>query len=168
MAESNPVITPGVNDEPLKNEGGLPLNDKETTKYKSSVARANFLALDRPITQYAVKECGKAMSSPTVQDMARLKRLGRYLKGHMRTITMHNWQRHIDTITIHTDANWAGDRENRKSTSGGFIMIGDHLIKTWSKGPPRRHHKHGHMKGSHHSSTWHKRGHGARWKNQIA
>ena len=74
------------------------------------------------------------MSSPTIQDMARLKRLGRYLKGHMRTTTMYEWQKSIDTITVNTDANWAGDKGSRKSTSGGCIMIGTHLTKSWSKG----------------------------------
>ena len=39
----------------------------------------------------------------------------------------------MDVVTIHTDANWAGDKVNRKSTSGGVIQIGEHFIKSWSK-----------------------------------
>ena len=30
------------------------------------------------------------------------------------------------------DSDWAGDKETRKSTSGGIIRLGSHCIKTWS------------------------------------
>ena len=31
------------------------------------------------------------------------------------------------------DADWAGDRQSRKSVSGGMILHGKHLIKAWTK-----------------------------------
>eukprot|EP00973_Karenia_brevis_P087564 12140734-Karenia_brevis.AAC.1 len=73
------------------------------------------------------------MSKPTVHDWARLKKLGRFFKRHPRTTTKFTWQAKEDTITIYTDANWAGDQASRKSTSGGVTRIGQHLIKSWSK-----------------------------------
>eukprot|EP00973_Karenia_brevis_P074420 10339930-Karenia_brevis.AAC.1 len=73
------------------------------------------------------------MSDPRASDMKRLKRLGRYLKGHPRTTHVFPWQDYIGELTVHTDANWAGDKRTRKSTSGGSIQLGKHLIKTWSK-----------------------------------
>ena len=39
----------------------------------------------------------------------------------------------IDKITVRIDADWAGCRRSRKSTSGGSISRGTHCIKTWSK-----------------------------------
>ena len=38
-----------------------------------------------------------------------------------------------DTIDIFVDSNWAGCRRTRKSTSGGIIRCGLHVVKTWSK-----------------------------------
>ena len=73
------------------------------------------------------------MSSPTQGDWHRLKRLARYLKGRPRVIKKFRWQRPTDTLSIYTDANWAGDKSDRKSTSGGCIMIGRHLLKGWAK-----------------------------------
>ena len=32
-----------------------------------------------------------------------------------------------------TDADWAGCKETRKSTTGGAIQAGSHVVKTWSK-----------------------------------
>ena len=129
----NPVVTPGENDEPVTKDCEEKLSEDQASKYKSVVARANDLALDRPEIQFATKECAKAMSTPTVADMRRLKRLGRYLKGHPRTTHEFPWQTWVSELAVNMDANWAGDKRTRKSTSGGCIQIGKHLIKSWSK-----------------------------------
>ena len=44
------------------------LNSEYTTQYKSIVARANYLAADRPGIQYAVKTLASPMSKPTNAD----------------------------------------------------------------------------------------------------
>ena len=36
-------------------------------------------------------------------------------------------------IDIYTDSDWAGDRISRKSTSGGMLVVGGSIIKSWSK-----------------------------------
>jgi len=36
-------------------------------------------------------------------------------------------------MVVYSDANWAGDKQTRKSTSGGSIMLNDHWLKSWSK-----------------------------------
>ena len=35
-------------------------------------------------------------------------------------------------VSAFTDSDWAGDKETRQSTSGGLLMMGKHLIKSWS------------------------------------
>ena len=37
-----------------------------------------------------------------------------------------------DGVVVYSDTDWAGCVRTRKSTSGGCILIGSHLIKTWS------------------------------------
>ena len=37
-----------------------------------------------------------------------------------------------DSLQAFTDSDWAGDKTTRKSTSGGVIMFGDHMLKSWS------------------------------------
>ena len=34
---------------------------------------------------------------------------------------------------LYTDSDWAGDKEKRKSTSGGLIICGGHLVGHWSR-----------------------------------
>ena len=73
------------------------------------------------------------MSSPTTGSLRRLMRIGRYLKNHPRLIWKFPMQSPQPEVTVRTDADWAGCRRARKSTSGGSISIGEHCIKTWSK-----------------------------------
>ena len=44
-----------------------------------------------------------------------------------------DWQCEQDVIDVHSDANWAGCKKSRKSSSGGTIAVGSHLIKSNAK-----------------------------------
>ena len=72
------------------------------------------------------------MSAPTVFGMLALKHLARYLIGARRVDSKYIYQEEYEDISIWTDSDWAGDRIERKSTSGGVVMLGNHCIKTWS------------------------------------
>ena len=131
LSQSKGLTTPGVDD---------PANDNETeligerlTHYRSLAARANYLAMDRPDLQFPVKELCRHMSRPTEGAWNRLLRVGKYLAHRPRLVLDYNWQGPEDTMTVYSDANWAGCVKTRKSTSGGVIKIGDHLVRTWSK-----------------------------------
>ena len=73
------------------------------------------------------------MSKPTRKAWEMLKRIGRYLKGRPRLVWRYDWQAEQDIIDVHSDANWAGCKRSRKSSSGGTIAIGAHLIKSYAK-----------------------------------
>ncbi len=51
--------------------------------------------------------------------------------GRVRVVQAFPRQCELDTMTVHTDANWAGCIATRKSTSGCIISIGHHAIKYW-------------------------------------
>ena len=101
--------------------------------YRAVAARANYLALDRPDIQYAVKEACRAMSKPMEKDWLKLKRLARYLKGKPRLVQRFAWQAKDQILNGYSDANWAGCKKTRKSTSGGSLMLGAHCIRTWGE-----------------------------------
>ena len=73
------------------------------------------------------------MSRPTTCAWEMLKRIGRYLRGRPRLVWKYCWQASVSVVDATSDANWAGCRRGRKSTSGGTIMIGSHSIRTYSK-----------------------------------
>ena len=82
---------------------------------------------------FAVKEFARNMANPRRGDWTRLKRLGRYLEGSARLQQWFDWQPAQRGVTTCTDADWAGCKETRKSTTGGVITIGTHTAKSWSK-----------------------------------
>ena len=125
------LTTPGVKvtaEDLLKDET---LPEEKTTPFRALAARANYLAADRPECQYAAKEICRWMASPTVCSLAALKRLGRFLEGKRRLVYRYRWQS-ASCVDIYSDTDWAGCVKTRKSTSGGCVMLGKHLIKSWS------------------------------------
>ena len=64
--------------------------------------------------------------------MEKLKSFGRYLKDKLRSQTLFEYQGRVSKITVWTDTDYAGCAKTRKSTSGGVVIIGGHMIKTWS------------------------------------
>ena len=127
--------TPGVEDATTVAEEAdeQPLSADLTSLYRAISARANYIAQDRSDIQYAVKELCRRMSAPTAGDMKKLMRLGRYLVGKPRAVALFPWQATRAVQDVFTDANWAGCKASRKSTSGGAILLGSHVVRTWSK-----------------------------------
>jgi hypothetical protein len=112
-------------------DGDAPLEASKCTPYRAVVARANYLASDRPELQFAGKEVCRWMSAPTDLSLVALKRLGRFLKDRPRLVYFYPWQ-DVDRVDTYSDTDWAGCLKTRKSTSGGCLMLGAHLIKSWS------------------------------------
>ena len=61
--------------------------------------------------------------------MAAVLRILRYLKGTSNKGVLYSKNDNLDLIG-YTDADWAGDRDDRKSTSGCFTLVGGNLV-TW-------------------------------------
>ena len=113
---SKTLSSPGIRNNPEDEEELLCSLD--STKYRAIVARANYLAQDRFDIQFAVKELSRTMSSPTTGCWTALKRLGRYLLSISRVALVFNYQEKYKHVDVWTDSDWAGDRSERKSTSG--------------------------------------------------
>ena len=128
------MVTFGTREEQVKafeSEGDL-MPPQDASSYRMLVARFNYLAMDRPDTQYAIKEIVEQMSQPRDHYWALLKRMGRYLKKVPRLVQKFEWLSKIIDIIGYSDSDWAGDLGTRKSTSGGACMVASHTIKTWS------------------------------------
>ena len=81
-----------------------------------------------------MKKLSTGMQKPTRGDWSMLKGLARYLAGKPRCLVRYEYQVPWERITVVTDSDWAGDRVSRKSTSGGILFTGSHMIKSWCLG----------------------------------
>jgi hypothetical protein len=109
------------------------MTQSEAKEYRAVVARLNYMASDRPDIQFAVKEAARNMSSPRKSDWPAVRRIGKYLKGRPRLVLKFSWQDRMKTVVTYTDSDWAGCVNTGKSTSGGLVTIGGHLIKSYSR-----------------------------------
>ena len=128
------VSTPGVSgveeDDADDDEELLGAAIKE---YRGLAARCNYLGPDRPDALFAIKEGCREMSKPTTGSWRRLMRIAKYFKKRPRLVWRFDMQPEPTEISVYTDADWAGCRRSRKSTSGGVILLGRHCVKAWSK-----------------------------------
>ena len=127
------AATPGIKREGELYEERSPLNEEGVTDYRGLVALLNYLSQDRPDTAFASKEAAKTMASPAQEDIAQLKRVARYLVAHPRCALEYKWQNPVKGFDTFTDSDWGGDVRTRKSTSGGCVMRGKHLLMHWSR-----------------------------------
>ena len=72
------------------------------------------------------------MAKPSVRDMERVKRIGRYLARKPRAKCWCRWQQSGE-LEGYSDADWGGDKATQRSVSAGVIMRGGHCLKVWTK-----------------------------------
>ena len=128
--------------------------DQRSVVYRAVVARSNFMAVDRPETQYATKECCRRMAGPTEESYKALKIIACFVSGKPRLVlrmdpqvleqsapmscksgqqvTHTSHAGRCSGIDVYCDSDWAGCPRTRKSTTGGCVKLGSHLIKCWS------------------------------------
>ena len=127
MLGCKPAETPIVANHGLQTLEGAKLTNKG--QYQKIVGKLIYLAHTRPDIAYAVGVVSRFMHLPQVQHMTAVMRILRYLKGTSSTGIYFDKNDHLDLIA-YTDADWAGDRDGRKSTSGYFTLVGGNLV-TW-------------------------------------
>ncbi|KAJ0935753.1 putative RNA-directed DNA polymerase [Helianthus annuus] len=69
------------------------------------------------------------MHQPQVAHMEAAHRILRYLKGTAGHGVLFKTNGNLN-IELYTDVDWAGDKGNRRSTSGYFSLVGGNLV-TW-------------------------------------
>ena len=127
----NGAKTPGVKLDHVPER--VRLSTVKAKSYRGLAALANFMAQDRADIGYAAKEVSKTMSDPAECDLVAMKRLGRYIAEHPRCVNMMYWQDAPVTIDCYSDSDWGGDLTSRRSTSGGCVFHGRHLVQSWSR-----------------------------------
>ena len=135
LVGANTTATPGTKPGTEQILADKDLEAKLCTPFRGAAARANYLCADRIDCQFAAKEICRLMSKPTELAWTALKRLARFLAGLPRLVYSFDWQT-ADHVEVYSDTDWSGCARTRKSTAGGVIMIGTHVIKTWSSTLP--------------------------------
>ena len=126
MKEAKPVTTPVNTDLKLMKARE---NDKlcDETMFRSAVGSLQYLStMTRPDIAYAVSNVAKFCTKPTKEHWTTVKKIVRYLKGTPNHGLLYKSQPSVDSNAFvgFSDSNWAGDIDDRKSTSGYVFHIG--------------------------------------------
>jgi hypothetical protein len=108
-------------------EEGEHVDQKE---YRGMIGSLLYLTATRPEIQFSVCLCARFQASPRTSHRQVVKRIFRYLR-HTPNIGL--WYSAFSSLALHgfADADFAGCRLDRKSTSGTCQFLGSSLV-SWS------------------------------------
>ena len=123
------------------------LEAEEVTKFRSIVGRLMYMASERPDAQFGIQCLARKMSAPTKQALKNAWHLCSYLQGTIdygvRLSRREKGRSVLDTreeeeinngpahlVEVLTDADYAGNRDDRKSTTSFQVYIDGNLIES--------------------------------------
>ncbi|CAJ2661706.1 unnamed protein product [Trifolium pratense] len=105
------------------------------TLYRSTVGALQYATLTRPDIAYSVNKVCQFMAHPLESHWKAVKRILRYLKGTLNhgLLLQPSLSSPPFSLRAYSDADWATDQDDRRSTSGSCIYFGSNLISWASK-----------------------------------
>ena len=91
-----------------------------------------YLTASRPDIAFSVRVCARYQACPKESHLIALKCIIRYIASTLELGLWYPFDTHFD-VACYTDANWAGNVDDRISTLGGCFYIGNFLVAWKSK-----------------------------------
>ena len=110
-----------------KDEKGKNVNQK---LYRGMIGSLIYLAASRPNVMFCVCLCARFQACPKESHLIALKRIFRYLFGTKNLGLWYPKKLSLELIGF-SDADYAGSKTDRKSTSGTCQFLG-HMLVSWS------------------------------------
>ena len=129
MLDSSAATTPMAKTTKLDKDTGASV---DITNYRGMIGSLLYLTASRPDIMYETCLCAIFQADPREPHLFAVKRIFKYLKG---TTTLGLWYpRESDFSLIgYSDADFAGCKIDRKSTSGSCQFLGGRLVSWYSK-----------------------------------
>ncbi|KAL0423678.1 UNVERIFIED_CONTAM: Retrovirus-related Pol polyprotein from transposon RE1 [Sesamum radiatum] len=124
---TKPVDTPMDSNPDFWNDDGNYLEDK--TKYRRLVGKLIYLTVTRPDISFAVGLVSQFMDKPRSVHWEAALRILKYIKTSPGRGLLFKRHGHVK-IEAYSDADYAGSKDDRKSTSGYCTYVGGNLV-TW-------------------------------------
>ena len=126
---AKPCSTPMDPNARLIKEGEL-FDDPE--RYRRLVGKLNYLIVTHLDIAYSISVLSQYMSSPIVNHWAAVEHILCYLKEAPERGILYKKHGHT-IIECFSDADWAGSKEDMRSTLGYCVFVGGNLVSWKSK-----------------------------------
>ncbi|XP_059669036.1 secreted RxLR effector protein 161-like [Cornus florida] len=100
--------------------------------YRSMIGILLYFAATRPNISFSIGVCARYQADPREQHILAVKRIIRYVNSTLNYGLCYSSEFNSE-IAGYTDADLAGNKDDRKSTSGGCFYIGINLVLWYSK-----------------------------------
>ena len=135
MHRCNAIDTPLSSTEKLSVESGDKLGPDDATNYRSVVGALQYLTLTRPDIAFAVNKVCQFLHTPTTVHWSTVKRILRYVRGTVN-LGLSIRRSELTLVSAFSDADWAGCVDDRRSTGGFAVFLGDNLISWTARKQP--------------------------------
>lgn len=102
----------------------------DATEYRKIVGSLRYLVNSRPDLAFSVGYISRFMAAPTVEHLAAMKRVMRYVPGTINYGCYYRRRTRGAKLTGYSDSDLAGDVDTRRSTTGVLFFLSGNLI-TW-------------------------------------
>ena len=137
MDDCNTHLTPWQSGVKLLKDYGTPLSPADIPHFRSLVGCLQYLTFTRPDIAYSVNTVCQFLHNPTEEHLLAAKRILRYVKGTIDhgILFQRQAESSASSLSLHAycDADWAGDPNDRKSTTGFVILLNQSPISWCSK-----------------------------------
>jgi hypothetical protein len=131
MEDCNPCAVPMEARLKLKKDGDGKVVD--ATNYRSIVGSLRYLVHTRPDITFAVGYLSRFMEKPTSEHLAAVKHLLRYIAGTLNLGVTYRRGYGALQLLGYSDADLAGDVNDRKSTTGMIYFLGQSPVSWQSQ-----------------------------------
>nr|AAT85031.1 putative polyprotein [Oryza sativa Japonica Group]ABF96679.1 retrotransposon protein, putative, Ty1-copia subclass [Oryza sativa Japonica Group] len=130
MSDCKSVATPLSASEKLIAGKGTILGPNDATQYRSIVGALQYLTLTRLDIAFSVNKVCQFLHNPTTEHWAAVKRILRYIK-QCTGLGLRICKSSSMIVSGYSDADWAGCLDDRRSTGGFAVYLGDNLV-SWN------------------------------------
>ena len=98
--------------------------------YRSMIRKLQYVVHGRPNIALAIGLVARFFANPRENHLMVVKRIMRYLKGTDYFVLYYKRTEKFE-LNSYTNADWGGNVDDKKSTSGGALFLGRRLV-TWA------------------------------------
>ena len=133
MEDCKPISTPMTTGCKLSKDDESKEVDQKL--YRAMIGSLQYVTTSTPDVMQAIRLVAMFQAKPKEAHFLAIKRIFRYLKG---TTEFGLWYTKGNELTsvAYTNADWVGSIDDRKSTSGATLYLGDFLVSWSSKKQP--------------------------------
>jgi hypothetical protein len=104
----------------------------DPTLYRSIIGSLLYLTTSRPDIAFSVGVCAQFQANPKKSHLTAVKHIIRYVNTTVNYGICFSRETNL-VLAGYSDADWAGNANDRKSTSGGCFYVGTNLVARMSQ-----------------------------------